>query len=207
MTGREPDIPEPHVLREYALLADGERGVLVGPRGELAWMCFPHWHSEAVLSSLLGGAGVYALRPRSRFVWGGTYEEGSLIWRSRWVTERGIVECREALAFPGEPKRATLLRRVVGVKGDHRLDVGLDLRAGFGAHALEDLAREGGRWRARTGEVYLRWSGVPGAEPAEAGDGATLLGEVLDLAEGETTELVLELALEPWAATPRPMRA
>ena len=23
----------PHVLREYALLADGERGALVGPRG------------------------------------------------------------------------------------------------------------------------------------------------------------------------------
>ncbi|WP_245585762.1 hypothetical protein [Pseudonocardia asaccharolytica] len=23
----------PHVLREYALLADGERGVVVGPRG------------------------------------------------------------------------------------------------------------------------------------------------------------------------------
>ena len=24
----------PHVLRDYALLADGERGALVGPRGE-----------------------------------------------------------------------------------------------------------------------------------------------------------------------------
>ena len=45
-----------HVLREYALLADGERG-------------------------------------------------------SRWITETGVTECREALAFPGEawrqPARAT----------------------------------------------------------------------------------------------------
>jgi hypothetical protein len=46
----------PHVLREYALLADGERGVLVGPRGDFAWMCFPQWDSGAVFSSLIGGA-------------------------------------------------------------------------------------------------------------------------------------------------------
>ncbi|EUA54501.1 glycosyl hydrolase domain protein [Mycobacterium xenopi 4042] len=31
----------PHVLREYALLADGERGVVVGPRGDCCWMCLP----------------------------------------------------------------------------------------------------------------------------------------------------------------------
>lgn len=31
----------PHVLRDYALLADGHRGALVGPRGNVAWMCAP----------------------------------------------------------------------------------------------------------------------------------------------------------------------
>ena len=30
-----------HVLREYALLADGERGALVGPRGDIVWLCAP----------------------------------------------------------------------------------------------------------------------------------------------------------------------
>ena len=53
----------PHVLREYALLADGERGALVGPRGDIAWMCAPRWHSDAVFSSLIGGGGVYAVTP------------------------------------------------------------------------------------------------------------------------------------------------
>ncbi|HEV2820509.1 MAG TPA: trehalase-like domain-containing protein, partial [Solirubrobacteraceae bacterium] len=56
----------PHVLREYALLADGERGILVGPRGELAWMCFPRWDSDALLSDLLGGQGSYAVTPHGR---------------------------------------------------------------------------------------------------------------------------------------------
>ena len=31
---------------------------------------------------------VLASRPVDRFVWGGYYEEGSMIWRSRWVTNR-----------------------------------------------------------------------------------------------------------------------
>ena len=88
MTGRgsAPEFPL-HVLSEYALLADGERGVMVGPRGDFVWMCVPRWHSDAVFSTLIGGAGVYAVTPAEpSFVWGGYYEPDSLIWRSRWVT-------------------------------------------------------------------------------------------------------------------------
>ena len=74
-------VAKPHVLREYALLADGYRGVLVGPEGDFAWMCAPRWDSAAVFSSMMGGACSYAVTPRGRFVWGGYYEDGSLIWR------------------------------------------------------------------------------------------------------------------------------
>ena len=60
-----------HVQSEYALLADGERGILVGPRGDFVWMCAPRWDSGAVFSALIGGAGVYAVTPAERsFVWG-----------------------------------------------------------------------------------------------------------------------------------------
>jgi alpha,alpha-trehalase len=31
----------PTTLRQYALLADGERGALVGPRGDIAFLCAP----------------------------------------------------------------------------------------------------------------------------------------------------------------------
>jgi alpha,alpha-trehalase len=85
----------PHALRDYALLADGERGAIIGPRGEIAWLCAPAWHSGSIFSSLIGGRSVYAICPVDRFVWGGFYEPRSLIWRSRWVTETGsITECR-----------------------------------------------------------------------------------------------------------------
>ena len=36
---------QPHVLREYALVADGERGALIGPDGVIAWLCAPRWDS------------------------------------------------------------------------------------------------------------------------------------------------------------------
>ncbi|MEV5508077.1 glycoside hydrolase family 15 protein [Streptomyces orinoci] len=180
----------PHPLRQYALLADGERGVIVGPGGELAWMCAPRWDSDALFATLVGGSGVYAVTPAGRWVWGGYYEEGSLIWRSRWVTEEGIVECRDALAFPGDPHRAVLLRQVTARRAPARLTVLLDPRPGFGSRRLRQAHREpDGVWTARAGELYLRWTGGARARP----DGHRL---VLDLTvePGGCHDLVLEIS-------------
>ncbi|MDQ6946364.1 MAG: glycoside hydrolase family 15 protein [Actinomycetota bacterium] len=180
-----------HVLREYALLADGERGALVGPRGDIAWMCAPRWDSDAVLSSLVGGGGSYAVTPADpRFVWGGYYEEGSLIWRSRWTTSTGVIECREALAFPGDAHTAVVLRRLVAIEGPARLTVLLDARAGFGAHKMGYLRAEEGVWTARTGGLHLRWSGGSTATPVPVGG----LGMEVDLDAGAHHDLVLELS-------------
>jgi hypothetical protein len=64
-------------------------------------MCVPSWESPAVFSGLLGGAGGCAITPADpRFVWGGYYEPGSLVWTSRWVTTDSIIESQEALAAP-----------------------------------------------------------------------------------------------------------
>ncbi len=121
-----------HVLRDYALLADGERGVVVGPRGEHAWMCAPAWDSDAVFGALIGGPGCYAVTPvETPFVWGGHYEEGTLIWRNRWVTGSQIIECREALALLlADPHTAVVLRRVEAMDGPTRAHAILDPRAG-----------------------------------------------------------------------------
>jgi hypothetical protein len=185
----------PHVLREYALLADGERGALVGPRGDIAWMCAPRWDSEGVFSSLIGGHGCYAVTPTGRFVWGGYYENGSLIWRSRWITESGITECREALAFPGDPYRTILLRRIIAVQGTAHLEVTLEPSAGFGRHHLRELHRDpDGRWRGILGDLQLRWMG--GADANVPNDGRNLpgLSTTITLPEGAHHDLILEIS-------------
>ena len=180
------------MLREYALLADGERGAVIGPRGEIAWMCVPRWDSGSVFSTLVGGDGVYAVTPVSRFVWGGFYEPGSLIWRSRWVTEGGLVECREALAFPARPDRAVVLRRIMALDGDARVSVVLQPRAGYDAEPLRGLSLEGGCWTGRTGSLRFRWQGAPSARPGTEGRRRSLLAE-LTVPEGAQHDLVLEI--------------
>ena len=181
----------PFALREYALIADGERGGLIGPRGDIAWLCAPGWDSPSVFGELIGAGGVYAVTPvDDRFVWGGFYERGSLIWHSRWITADGIVECREALATPGDPARLVLLRRVVAVEGDARVRAVLAPRAGFGRNDMIGVARQEGRWSARSGALRLRWDvGVAQVTHHDHG-----LEAIIDVPAGSHHDLVLEMS-------------
>jgi hypothetical protein len=181
------------VLREYALLADGERGVLVAPRGDFAWMCFPRWDSDACFATLIGGPGTYAVTPQARFVWGGYYEHG-LIWRSRWITDDGVVECREALALPARPDRVVVLRQILARRGTARVRVLLDLRGGFGAQSVKRLRRrDDGSWTGQLGDTQMFWTGAADAEPVGDGRGGRPLTMVLEVQEGARHDLVLTL--------------
>ena len=194
----------PYVLRDYALIADGERGALVGPRGDIAWMCAPRWHSDAVFSALIGGAGRYAVTPRDAFVWGGHYEQGTLIWRSRWITRTGVIECREALAIPAHPGRLTMLRQLIAVDATAHVRVLLDPRAGFGRHSLRAVHHDGAVWAARSGDLHLRWSGdVAGAARRRAGQ-ASWLEMDLTVPAGESRDFMLEISDSPLAGAPEP---
>lgn len=197
----------PHVLREYALIADGERGALIGPDGAISWLCAPRWDSTAVFSGLLGGHGNYTVTPADPWhVWGGYYESGSLIRRSRWVGS-SRTECREALAMPADPHRAVILRRIEAVDGPTRVNVLLDVRAGFGRSRMTALSRVGGYWTGRSGGLQFRWSGAARARP-----GADGLALTVTLPAGGHHDLILELSDRPldtrppdpgeaWAAT------
>ncbi len=189
----------PRVLREYALLADGERGALIGPRGEVTWMCAPRWESDAVFSNLIGGGGIYAVTPTDvRHVWGGYYEPGTLIWRNRWITQDSIVECREALSFPGDADRVVLLRRLVACRGTARLRVLLQPSAGFARHGPGRLSLDNGVWSGRSGKLRWRWLGGCEAHAERAtGSGKEVLACNITIHEGQQHDLVLELSERP----------
>lgn len=185
--------PAPFVLRDYALLADGERGALIDPRGDISWLCLPRWHDDPAFAELLGGTGRYSLSPVGRFVWGGSYEPGSLIWRSHWVLDdETVVECREALARPADPRNCRVLRQLRAVAGTARTQVTLDVRAGAGTHPMSDLRRTDGGWTGRSGALRWRWTGAPDAQ--REGNGA--LSAELSVAEGDVVDLVLEVGLD-----------
>jgi hypothetical protein len=180
----------PETLRQYAVLADGERGALVGPRGDIGFLCAPRWADDAVFSTLLGGPGTYAITPRAdRYVWGGHYEQRSLIWRSRWVGASGVTECREALAMPTQRDRLVLLRRVEAREGPAHVRIVLDVRAGFGTEPMTVHRVDDSLWEGRSGPLTFRWSGVP----ATAGLQDGVLTAELDLEPGGSHDLVLEV--------------
>jgi GH15 family glucan-1,4-alpha-glucosidase len=188
--GQHPDVSEnQHILRSYALLADGERGALIGPHGGISWLCFPGWADPAVLASLIGGGGEYEITPDCPHVWGGRYEPGSLIWRSRWITHAGVIECREALAFPGDDSRAVLLRRVEALEGPARVRVRLELAGDYGRRAPTLDGRQEGIWRGRLGGHEFAWEGAQAARHDRAG----ALRMALELEPGEHHDFVLVL--------------
>ncbi len=194
---------EPTVLREYALVADGERGIVVGPHGEMVWLCFPRWDSPAVFASLIGGGGGYQVVPSGHYVWGGSYEPGSLIWRGRWVTGSGVVECREALSLPGRPDQMTVLRRVT-VEQEASISIKLALRSDFGQRGARDLRLgDDGCWRGRLDGMRFCWSGASEAVVTENGRHHDL-DLALRLAAGGTHDLALTLTVgeEPEAVDP-----
>lgn len=194
----------PHALRDYALLADGERGAIIGPRGDIAWLCAPAWQSASVFSALIGGTGVYGICPADRYVWGGFYEPRSLIWHSRWVTDAGsVIECREALAFPGERHRLTLLRRVVAESGPASVHVLLEPRSEYDQLPLRGLRYEAkGIWTGRLGALRLRWSGAVAEARSAGGSSDTRLELDLRIPAGQARDLVLEISEQPLVDAP-----
>lgn len=201
MSARPPG-SSPYPLRDYALIADGERGALIGPDGGLAWLCFPGWADQAVAAGLLGSGGRYEVNPVGRWVPGGAYEDGTLIWRSRWVTDQGIVQCREALCCPATPDRAVILRRISALDGRHRVRVVLGLAGDYGRRPIDRWRRQGDVWVAEGAGLTLRWSGGTGARAGRrVGDRGHLVLE-LDLEPGESRDLVLELSTGPLPDAP-----
>jgi GH15 family glucan-1,4-alpha-glucosidase len=193
----------PHVLREYALVADGRRGAVIGPRGDVAWMCVPSWESPSVFSSLIGGSGVYAIAPTGRFVWGGYYEDGTLIWRSRWVTKDGELECREALSCPGDAHRAILLRQLQATEGVVEARLVLNPRGNYDQDPIGDLDQsEDGIWTMTSGPLHLRLLGAGDARAVDDGRGARQIELELTLASGRRHDLVLEVSDRPIRESP-----
>lgn len=190
----------PAVLREHTLIADGERGAVIGPHGNILWLCVPRWHDEPVFAALIGGRGHYTVTPSDSWnVWGGSYRSNSLIWGGRWVTTDSIIECEDSLSYPADLDVAVILRRIRAVSGTARMTVSLQPSSGFDGHLLSETSRDDdGVWTGQADDVRIRWQGARDAELNTEG----CLQFELELDEGEEHVLALELSRSDLPETP-----
>jgi GH15 family glucan-1,4-alpha-glucosidase len=92
---------------------------------------------------------------------------------------------------------------VVACAGEARVTAVLGPRGSFGSEPVRRLARtDSGAWRARLGDVHLRWAGGENAKVVPDGHGGKALRLELDLAEGSHHDLVLVVALDEDDAGP-----
>ena len=86
-------------MRDYALLANGlALGCSLTRREDRVDVLSDLGGTRRCSAGALGSGGFTRLGPTGRHVPGRYYEDGTLIWRQRWVTHDGVIESREALA-------------------------------------------------------------------------------------------------------------
>lgn len=106
-----------------------------------------------MFAGLLGSGGAYQICPKGRSVAGGYYEDGNLIWNNRWITENGAVQSREALVYPGDARRAVLLRQVRALAGSHLVKVVLQPSTDYGRAAAGRWSKDGISQRQLRGNI------------------------------------------------------
>ena len=104
------------------------------------------------------------------------------------------MECREALAFPGDPDGVVLLRRVIGCRGTAACGC-CCRRAPHSAATARATPRHDGVWSGRSGPAALARAGRlrRGAVKAAHGRGELLMCEITVNGGGQH-DFVLELS-------------
>ncbi|WP_279432176.1 glycoside hydrolase family 15 protein [Labedella populi] len=186
MTG-EVHMPLP--IEDYALLGDSRGAALVGRDGSIDWLCVPRFDSSAVFSALLGGPehGRWSLAPVAPSHADRSYQNGSVILRTRWTTDDGEADTIEFMPTDGDT--SSVVRRVVGVSGTVRFRQELIVRPDFAdivpwVRQLPQVA-DAHRLLAIGGP-----DGVLVTGPRLHADGTRHVGE-FEVAAGETVDIVL----------------
>ena len=126
----------PRPIEDYALIGDLHTAGLVSRTGSIDWLCLPRFDSPACFAALLddAGAGTWTLHPSDgpgdREVTSRRYVDDSLVLRSRWECDDGVVEVTDFMPPRGEA--ADIVRLVHGVRGRVEMCSTLRLRFDYG---------------------------------------------------------------------------
>ena len=175
-------------LESYALIGDGQSAALVCKTGAIDWLCWPRFDSDACFARLLGrhDNGQWQIAPRgaeARSAW--RYREDTLIVENDFHVDGGSVRLIDSM--PMRRGAPSLVRRVVGLKGEVSLRSVLSLRFGYGS-VPPWIECEGRRLVGRVGpDLIVLYADVP---VELAGHDAVA---DFSLREGDTVDFVLRI--------------
>jgi GH15 family glucan-1,4-alpha-glucosidase len=123
--------PAPHrPIEDYALIGDGETAALVSRDGDIDWLCWPRFDSDACFAALLGDGshGRWRLAPAEPFTSTRRYRPDTLVLDTRFVTPTGVVVVTDFMPARGAASHVVRLVRCE----EGRVDMGMHLKVRFG---------------------------------------------------------------------------
>ena len=146
-------------IEDYAMIGDCRTAALVSRDGSIDWFCCPRFDSEACFAALLGTPehGRWLIAPRGAARITRRYRPNTLILETYFETDDGAVTLVDFMP-PGGGRFSSIVRLLVGVRGNVAMRTELILRFGYGAIVPWVTRIEEGALRAIAGPdmVILR---------------------------------------------------
>jgi GH15 family glucan-1,4-alpha-glucosidase len=138
-------------IEDYALIGDCMSAALVAADGSIDWLCWPRFDSEACFAALLGTRehGRWLIAPRDKARTTRRYRPDTLILETCFETADGAATLVDFM--PRRAANSTIVRLVIGTRGQVKMHSELILRFGYGAIVPWVSRVESGELRAIAG--------------------------------------------------------
>jgi GH15 family glucan-1,4-alpha-glucosidase len=173
-------------IEDYALIGDCKTAALVDRDGSIDWLCWPRFDSEACFAALLGSPehGRWLIAPQGKAQVTRRYRPNTLVLETHFETPGGAATLVDFM--PQGCDHSTLVRFVIGTRGQVVMHTELILRFGFGAVVPWVTRVENGALRAIAGPDMVALH-----TPVHVrGKNMTTVGE-FTISRGETIPFVL----------------
>lgn len=189
-------------VSDYAFISDCQSAGLVSRDGSVDWLCMPRFDSPSVFCALLDEdrGGAWAIRPAEPHTVSRRYEPDTLVLITRFETDSGVLELRDALAFPtgarghdiGLSSPHRLVREVRGVSGNVHVISEANPRPEYGLSSPVFNLVDGCCVKAVAGAVTLWFDATVALSLTDGPDRVT---STFDCAEGDS--VVFSMTYEP----------
>ncbi len=179
----------PGRIEDYALIGDCASSALVGRHGSIDWLCWPRFDSEACFAALLGSRehGRWLIAPRLNARVTRRYRPNTLVLETHFESPDGAATLVDFM--PQRAPHSSIVRFVIGRRGQLAMHTELILRFGYGAVVPWVSRVENGALRAIAGpDMVVLYTPVH-----TRGRDMTTVGE-FTISRGETIPFVLSYA-------------